>query len=138
MMRRDTFLAATTAAIATGCAGNTSLLPNGSSEALSSADPRRVAGYYPAHPLPAQRIIGEVWRFDGKQAPNGWMICDGRSLPVHEYPHLYAVLGRSCGSASKGHFRIPQPKHFRFVVAITGVVPANPRVVAAAMAHRAP
>ena len=27
----------------------------------------------------------------------GWMVCDGRSLKIQHYPHLYAVLGTRYG-----------------------------------------
>ncbi len=36
----------------------------------------------------------------------GWMLCDGRELPVDQYPELFAVLGYIYGGYS-GRFQIP-------------------------------
>lgn len=38
---------------------------------------------------------------------HGWLICDGRSFPISEYPELYAVIGTSFGSNTVGSFKIP-------------------------------
>ncbi|MEG3152951.1 phage tail protein [Sphingomonas sp. ZT3P38] len=36
----------------------------------------------------------------------GWMICDGRSLPIQQYPQLYAALGLLYGG-DDGTFNLP-------------------------------
>lgn len=38
---------------------------------------------------------------------HGWLICDGRSFSISEYPELYAVIGESFGSNTIGSFKIP-------------------------------
>ena len=47
---------------------------------------------------------------EGLQPPqlDGWLLCDGREVPVSEYPELYDALGDRFGVPSKdGYFRIP-------------------------------
>lgn len=41
----------------------------------------------------------------------GWMFCDGRSLPTHDYPELFAVLGYVYGG-SGNQFLIPDYRGF--------------------------
>lgn len=38
---------------------------------------------------------------------NGWLVCDGRSLLIADYPELYNVIGTSFGSVDEDHFNIP-------------------------------
>ena len=38
---------------------------------------------------------------------NGWMLCDGRSVPISHYPQLYKVIGNSFGAVDESHFNIP-------------------------------
>lgn len=48
-----------------------------------------------AGPLPAMGFEG------------GWLLCDGGSLPIAEYPELFAVIGRSYGSKDGKTFQVP-------------------------------
>ncbi|WAS95660.1 phage tail protein [Nannocystis punicea] len=62
--------------------------------------------------------VGALVAFAGALAPTdgdhvtrplegwGWMLCDGRSLSVAQYPELFSVLGYVYGG-SAGSFRIP-------------------------------
>jgi len=38
---------------------------------------------------------------------NGWMVCDGRTLTVANYPELYAVIGQDFGTEPSGEFCLP-------------------------------
>ena len=41
----------------------------------------------------------------------GWLMCDGRELPIAGFRHLYDVIGDSFGDATiEGYFRLPNPK----------------------------
>lgn len=60
--------------------------------------------------------IGSVIAFAGVRIPNGWMLCDGRSLLKSEYPELYQALGDTYNLnpfqgdnfvLTANHFRIP-------------------------------
>lgn len=38
---------------------------------------------------------------------NGWLVCDGRSLSIQDYPALYDVIGTDFGSVDEGAFNLP-------------------------------
>lgn len=38
---------------------------------------------------------------------NGWVLCDGRDLPVSTYPELYSVLGNAFGATASNMFKLP-------------------------------
>ena len=82
------------------------------------------AGGYPVD----QPFIGEIRMFAGHDAPDGWLVCDGRRLPV-EPPHdmLYTVIGTIYGG-DEGGFHLPdlRPKssaEVTFIIAVDGVPP---------------
>lgn len=51
--------------------------------------------------------VGTVFPFAGTSAPEGWMMCDGRSLNNVDYPELFSVLGYSHGGNLTSTFNIP-------------------------------
>ncbi len=58
---------------------------------LAPSDPT-ASGARPGHPI-------EAW---------GWMLCDGRTLSIHQYQELFATLGYLYGgSEERAEFRIP-------------------------------
>ncbi len=54
----------------------------------------------------ADCFIGEMRMFGGNFAPEGWAICDGRSLPVSSYETLYTIIGRTYGGDANT-FKLP-------------------------------
>lgn len=38
---------------------------------------------------------------------NGWLVCNGRSLLIEDYPELYNVIGSDYGSPGEGYFNLP-------------------------------
>lgn len=50
--------------------------------------------------------IGVVFPFAGTAAPNGWILCDGRSLSTTTYAALFASIGYAYGG-SGGNFNVP-------------------------------
>jgi microcystin-dependent protein len=52
------------------------------------------------------RPVGEVTMFGGASAPAGWLICDGSSKLVADYPDLHAAIGYSHGGAGAS-FNLP-------------------------------
>lgn len=50
--------------------------------------------------------IGTVLSFAGQTAPHGYLLCDGASYKVADYPHLYAVIGNTYGGDST-NFNVP-------------------------------
>lgn len=50
--------------------------------------------------------IGTVLSFAGQTAPHGYLLCDGASYKVADYPHLYAVIGNTYGGDTE-NFNVP-------------------------------
>jgi len=49
---------------------------------------------------------GVVVPYAGVNSPDGWIICDGRSLATADYPSLYSAIGYTYGG-SGSNFNIP-------------------------------
>ena len=135
VMNRRFFVLGCSSAVLAGCAGHhaNSLLPSTKiAGSKVSIDPTQ----YPAPPLPTNPIIGEVRRFDGTSLPSGWLLCDGRSLSVGQYPALAQMLHgpRKPGQATT--FTLPTSSSYTFVIATSGIVPSSPSVVQTAMNSR--
>jgi hypothetical protein len=61
--------------------------------------------------MPLQQIysnspIGTVLSFAGSVAPNGYLVCNGQSVAVVDYPDLYAVIGNIYGG-DDANFNVP-------------------------------
>lgn len=50
--------------------------------------------------------IGDYKYSASNQNKNGWLICDGSSISIDEYPDLFAVIGTTFGSG-EGYFNLP-------------------------------
>lgn len=50
--------------------------------------------------------IGTVLSFAGSIAPNGYLLCNGQSVAVADYPDLYAVIGNTYGGDTE-NFNVP-------------------------------
>jgi hypothetical protein len=48
--------------------------------------------------------VGTVQPYMGRQAPLGWLPCDGRVISAHEFPALHAAIGQP----GKIPFRLPE------------------------------
>ncbi|MDQ0301112.1 GNAT family N-acetyltransferase [Ancylobacter polymorphus] len=51
--------------------------------------------------------LGEIRMFAGIEAPDGWLVCDGRKLPVAQYRALFAILGKVWGGDGVTTFALP-------------------------------
>lgn len=51
--------------------------------------------------------IGTIQTFALYYIPDGWLPCDGRSLPIAEYPLLYNEIGITFGSENEDDFKLP-------------------------------
>ncbi|MDE5068171.1 MAG: tail fiber protein [Trichodesmium sp. St4_bin8_1] len=49
--------------------------------------------------------VGTIVAYAGPTAPDGWFLCDGRSLNSGDYPDLYKVIGSDYGNSTI--FRLP-------------------------------
>lgn len=65
----------------------------------------------------AQPYVGEIRMFAGNFAPNGWMFCDGQTLPISENETLFQLIGTMYGGDGESTFNLPNlqsriPLHF--------------------------
>lgn len=51
--------------------------------------------------------IGEIRLFAFPRVPDGWLACDGQSLPISQYDTLYAILGTTYGGDGIQTFNLP-------------------------------
>lgn len=54
-----------------------------------------------------QSLIGDYKLSARSSDLLGWMVCDGRTLAIADYPALYDVIGTSFGAPSEGYFKLP-------------------------------
>jgi microcystin-dependent protein len=65
----------------------------------------------------AQPYVGEIRMFAGNFAPNGWMFCEGQTLPISENDVLFQLIGTMYGGDGEETFNLPNlasrvPMHF--------------------------
>jgi microcystin-dependent protein len=53
-----------------------------------------------------QPYVGEIRLFAFPRTPDGWLPCDGTSLPISQFDALYAVIGTTYGGDSQT-FNVP-------------------------------
>lgn len=80
-------------------------------------------------------FIGLIVPWPLDWAPNGWLPCDGRSLPIRQYSALFALLGITYGGDGINTFNLPDLRG-RFPVGFNnGSAPGN--VIQAGLGARA-
>jgi len=52
-------------------------------------------------------FLGEIRMFAGSFAPEGWLYCDGQTLPINQYQALYSLLGNTFGGDNRTNFCLP-------------------------------
>ena len=52
-------------------------------------------------------FIGEIRTFGFNFAPRGWLLCDGRLLPLQNFTTLFSILGTTYGGNGQSNFAIP-------------------------------
>ena len=55
----------------------------------------------------AQPFVGEIRMFAGNFAPNGWMFCEGQTLPISENEVLFNLIGTTYGGDGQSTFNLP-------------------------------
>jgi microcystin-dependent protein len=55
----------------------------------------------------AQPYVGEIRMFAGNFAPNGWMFCEGQTLPIAENEVLFQLIGTTYGGDGEETFNLP-------------------------------
>ena len=56
------------------------------------------------------QFVGEIRLFGGKNAPDGWLLCNGQVLNVLAYPALYRVIGNTYGGDGETTFALPDAR----------------------------
>ena len=51
--------------------------------------------------------VGEIRMFAGNFAPNGWMFCQGQTLPIPENEVLFQLIGTTYGGDGEQTFNLP-------------------------------
>ena len=51
--------------------------------------------------------VGEIRLFAGKYAPEGWLFCNGQTLPVQQYMVLFTIIGTTYGGDGRNDFALP-------------------------------
>jgi microcystin-dependent protein len=55
----------------------------------------------------AEPYVGEIRVFGGNFAPEGWALCDGRTLAISTNEVLYSLLGTTYGGDGQSTFALP-------------------------------
>jgi microcystin-dependent protein len=51
--------------------------------------------------------VGEIRMFAGNFPPNGWMFCEGQTLPISENDVLFQLIGTTYGGDGESTFNLP-------------------------------
>ena len=51
--------------------------------------------------------VGEIRMFGGNFPPNGWMFCEGQTLPIAENEVLFQLIGTTYGGDGEETFNLP-------------------------------
>ena len=51
--------------------------------------------------------VGEIRMWAGNFAPNGWMFCEGQTLPISENEVLFQLIGTTYGGDGEETFNLP-------------------------------
>jgi microcystin-dependent protein len=54
-----------------------------------------------------EAYIGSIVLFAGNFAPQGWLFCQGQTLPIAQYQALYSILGTTYGGNGSVNFQLP-------------------------------
>ena len=55
----------------------------------------------------AQPYVGEIRMFAGNFPPNGWLFCNGQSLPISQNDTLFQLIGTTYGGDGEETFNLP-------------------------------
>lgn len=55
----------------------------------------------------AEPYVGEIRMFSGTFAPDTWLPCDGRTVPITDYEVLFTLLGTTYGGDGVTTFAVP-------------------------------
>ncbi len=74
-------------------------------------------------------VLGQIQLFAFHFAMEGWMVCDGRSLPISQNQALFSLLGTTYGGDGHSTFCLPNLKNtaplsgLEYYIAVQGIYP---------------
>src|SRR6185437_7550220 len=57
--------------------------------------------------MPDDQMIGEIRMFSGNYAPDGFLFCNGSSVPISTYITLFSLIGTTYGGDGITNFNLP-------------------------------
>jgi microcystin-dependent protein len=75
--------------------------------------------------------IGEIELLPYGFAPMGWLLCDGRQLPIVQYTPLYSLIGVNFGGDGRTYFNLPNLTGYSpvanadYYIAVYGLYPTR-------------
>ncbi|WP_221392157.1 tail fiber protein [Dyadobacter sp. NIV53] len=60
----------------------------------------------------AYPYVGEIRMYAGKSAPDGWLFCDGKLLPIADNHFLFRLLGTTYGGDGEITFGLPDLRKY--------------------------
>lgn len=74
-------------------------------------------------------FLGQIQLFAFNFEPVGWMLCDGKTLPISQYTAVFALLGTTYGGDGQTNFALPnlagkEPiPGSRYCICVQGIFP---------------
>ena len=56
-------------------------------------------------------FLGEIRLFTYGFIPNGWLACEGQTLPINQYQALFALLANKFGGDARTNFKLPDLRY---------------------------
>ena len=76
-------------------------------------------------------ILGLIRLFAFNFVPKGWMLCDGRTLPISQYTAVFSLVGTTYGGDGRSTFALPNLKGKEpiagstFCICMEGIFPSR-------------
>jgi microcystin-dependent protein len=77
-----------------------------------------------------EEYLGVIKLFAGNFAPEGYLECNGQSLPITQNQALFSILGTTYGGDYQTKFSLPKLQSpivgMRYIICVQGVYPSRP------------
>jgi microcystin-dependent protein len=74
-------------------------------------------------------LIGTIKLFAGNFVPQGYLECNGQSIPITQNEALYSLLGITYGGDNRTQFSLPKLQSpivgMRYIICVQGVYPSR-------------
>ena len=74
-----------------------------------------------------EEYTGTIKLFAGNYVPQGYMECNGQTLPITQYEALVSILGITYGGDNQTQFSLPKLQSpivgMRYIICVQGVYP---------------